>query len=130
MLSFVENEEFFFSYPWGRICFENTIRGLNKSPESLENLYKGQLKKKGKTAAAAQYTVYGFPLALQYWAFEAIPKVGAITCAQKQRFFPRMLSWEWKRKPSTDEVAEIFKRKNVSSGLIGLNCYFGWMFFI
>ena len=119
MLSFVENEAFFFSYPWGRICFENTIRGLNKSPESLENLYKGQLKKKGKTAAAAQYTVYGYPLALQYWAFEAIPKIGAIICDQKQRLFPRMLSWEWKRKPSTNEIAEIFRRKNVSSLCIG-----------
>ncbi|PON31675.1 hypothetical protein PanWU01x14_367990 [Parasponia andersonii] len=34
-----------------------------------------QKMKKNKKAKEAKYTVYGFSIALQYWPYEAIPKL-------------------------------------------------------
>ncbi|PON57913.1 Ulp1 protease family, C-terminal catalytic domain containing protein [Parasponia andersonii] len=72
MLYFVENEEDFFNYPWGRRSYERTFPSLNKDMMYQRENYLQKMKK-NKKAKEAKYTVYGFSITLQYWAYEAIP---------------------------------------------------------
>ncbi|PON36494.1 hypothetical protein PanWU01x14_328030 [Parasponia andersonii] len=63
MLSFVENEEDFFNYLWGRQSYERTFPSLNNDMmHQMENYL--QKMKKNKKAKEAKYTVYGFSIAL------------------------------------------------------------------
>ncbi|PON34685.1 hypothetical protein PanWU01x14_342370 [Parasponia andersonii] len=74
MLSFVENEEEFFNYPWGRRSYERTFPSLNKDMMHQRENYLEKMKN-NKKDKEAKYTVYGFSIALQYWAYEVIPKL-------------------------------------------------------
>ena len=65
MLSFVENEEDFFNYPWGRRSYERTFYSLNKDMNRQRENYINKIKK-NKKEKEAQYTVYGFSIGLQY----------------------------------------------------------------
>ena len=102
----VENEEKFFSHPWGKLTFENTIQKLNgdiaelarniplKKEMKLGETSKVDEKKKKKKRskgtdqedeeeeeeeeklmkkASKSYMVHGLAIALQYWAYKAIP---------------------------------------------------------
>ncbi|PON54470.1 hypothetical protein TorRG33x02_302530 [Trema orientale] len=91
MLSFVENEEDFFNYSWGRRSYERMFPSLNKDMMHQRENYLQKMKK-NKKAKEAQYTVYGFSIALQYWAYEAIPKLTGVFSEKLGIKFPRMLS--------------------------------------
>ncbi|PON62407.1 Ulp1 protease family, C-terminal catalytic domain containing protein [Parasponia andersonii] len=90
MLSFVENEEEFFNYPWGRRSYERTFPSLNKDMLHQRENYIQKMKN-NKKDKEAKYTVYGFSIALQYWAYEAIPKLTGAFCENLGIKFPRML---------------------------------------
>lgn len=113
MLSFVENEEDFFNYPWGRRSYERTFHSLNKDMMHQRENYLLKMKK-NKKAKEAQYTVYGFSIALQYWAYEAIPKLTGAFCENFGIKFPRMLSWTSNKTPSVKDCIDVFKIKKVS----------------
>ncbi|PON78035.1 Ulp1 protease family, C-terminal catalytic domain containing protein [Parasponia andersonii] len=80
MLSFVENEEDFFNYPWGRRSYERTFPSLNKDMMHQRKNYLQKIKN-NKKAKEAKYTVYGFSIALQYWTYEAFPSLLLVTKA-------------------------------------------------
>lgn len=68
-LSIVDDLDLFFSYLWGRVGFSR-LRG-----------FRGRWSRKFRDAKRKNeeeisYTVHGFPIALQIWAFEAIPEIG------------------------------------------------------
>ena len=80
LFSLVEREEdFFFKYPFGTKSFKRTFLGVDKGVVHLRSLYikaveKGKANKDGeaKYTVEAKYTIYGYAIALQYWAYEAI----------------------------------------------------------
>ncbi|PON54415.1 hypothetical protein PanWU01x14_194940 [Parasponia andersonii] len=90
MLSIVENEEDLFNYPWGRRSYERMFPSLNKNIMHQRENYIQKMKK-NKKAKEAKYTVYRFSIALQYWAYEAIPKFTGAFSENLGIKFPRML---------------------------------------
>ncbi|XP_060969515.1 uncharacterized protein LOC115713230 [Cannabis sativa] len=92
MLKFVNDLEFFFKYPWGERAFRKLMETLGKNMQH----YKDNVdKKKGKKIAQeAKYTVSGYVPAFQYWAYEAIEKLGKKYAHCNGTKFPRMLSWK------------------------------------
>ena len=112
LLSMVDNEDDFLSYPWGRHAYYKTLRGLNKNMVNYKEKYFGKIKEKKKSEA--KYTVYGYHIALIYWAFEAIPMLGQQYAEYIGAKVPRMLSWTSSNVPMSQALADLFKQKNVS----------------
>ncbi|PON56170.1 hypothetical protein PanWU01x14_183790 [Parasponia andersonii] len=69
--------------------------------------------KKNKKAKEAKYTVYGFSIALQYWAYEAIPKLTGAFSENLSIKFPRMMSWTSNKTPSIMDYIDEFKIKKL-----------------
>ncbi|PON65886.1 Ulp1 protease family, C-terminal catalytic domain containing protein [Parasponia andersonii] len=90
MLSFVENEEDFFNYPWGRRSYERMFPSLNRDMMHQRENYLQKMKN-NKKAKEAKYT---------YWAYEAIPKLTGAFSENLGIKFPRMLSWTSNKTPS------------------------------
>src|SRR3954465_7549640 len=70
-----------------------------KSREKGAKKNKGEEAKplrKSKPQLAAKYTVQGFELSLQYWAYEAIPECGKKFAIKGALQFPRMAGWRTK----------------------------------
>ena len=67
---------FFFQYPWGLDSYYKTYAGVNKDMIHYKRSYLEQVRKK-KKGPEAKYAIYGYFLALQYWAYEAIDKVAS-----------------------------------------------------
>ncbi|PON38056.1 hypothetical protein PanWU01x14_315580, partial [Parasponia andersonii] len=77
--------------------------------------------KKNKKAKEAKYTVYGFSIALQYWAYEAIPKLTGTFSENLGIKFPRVLSWTSNKIPSMIDCIDVFKiKKLVTKALLNL----------
>ncbi|PON76892.1 hypothetical protein PanWU01x14_032120 [Parasponia andersonii] len=110
MLSFVENEEDFVNYSWGRRSYERTFPSLNKDMIHQRENYLQEMKK-NKKAKKAKYIVYGFSIALQYWAFEAIPKLTGAFSENLGIKFPKILSWTSNKTPSIIDCIDVFKIK-------------------
>ncbi|PON76847.1 hypothetical protein PanWU01x14_031670 [Parasponia andersonii] len=72
-----------------------------------------QKMKNNKKDKEAKYTVYGFSIALQYWAYEAIPKLTGAFCENLGIKFPRMLSWTSNKIPSMMDCVHVFKIKKL-----------------
>ncbi|XP_022843203.1 uncharacterized protein LOC111366736 [Olea europaea var. sylvestris] len=69
-LLIVSDLDLFFSYPWGRISYGRLIKGFRGR---WARNFLDATKKKEK---AVSYTVHGFPIAIQIWAFVAVPEIG------------------------------------------------------
>ncbi|PON80089.1 hypothetical protein PanWU01x14_005390 [Parasponia andersonii] len=70
-----------------------------------------QKMKKNKNAKEAKYTIYGFSITLQYWAYEAIPKLTSAFSENLGIKFLRMLSWTSNKTPSVIDYIDVFKIK-------------------
>ncbi|XP_062085260.1 uncharacterized protein LOC133791349 [Humulus lupulus] len=110
VLSMVENEDDFFNYPWGRLSYEKTLFGLAKDMERLRNKYLKNVEQKRKRPAP-QYTIYGYAIALQYWAYEIFTKFSAFA-DQQLLAFPRMLSWSAHKMLKEKDIEGVFKKKS------------------
>ncbi|XP_062100086.1 uncharacterized protein LOC133805957 [Humulus lupulus] len=110
VLSMVENEDDFFNYPWGRLSYEKTLFGLTKDMERLRNKYLKNVEQKRKRPAP-QYTIYGYAIALQYWAYEIFTKFSAFA-DQQPLAFPRMLSWSAHKMLKEKDIEGVFKKKS------------------
>ncbi|XP_024026804.1 uncharacterized protein LOC112093135 [Morus notabilis] len=60
-LSYVDDLDFFNSYPWGRVSFEGTLWSLRKN---LREKFQKWVRKRGHKSIKETYSVCGFP-----WAF-------------------------------------------------------------
>ena len=112
-LGLVEDLDVFNNYAWGLESYKKTIASLKKDMvERFTNL-----QKKGHTKD--QYTVYGFPYALQVWAYEAIPLIGKTFAKRLEGdVTPRLLRWDAKDPPEYKDILKTFKKqKNVSKYL-------------
>ncbi|PON59636.1 LOW QUALITY PROTEIN: hypothetical protein PanWU01x14_158480 [Parasponia andersonii] len=111
MLSFVENEEdFFIIHRESDLTRERFL--VKDMMHQMENYL--QKMKKNKKAKEAKYTVYGFSIALQYWAYEAIPKLTGAFSENLGIKFSRILSWTSNKTPSMMDCIDVFKIKKVS----------------
>ena len=113
LLGLAESVDDFLKFPWGRESFKKTIAGFQKDMVKLRKNYLGQVEEK-KKQPEAKYTVYGYAMALQYWAYEALPNVGILAAEKVGTFFPRMLSWKSNKTPTTKQLSSLLTRKNVS----------------
>ena len=69
---------FFFQYPKGLDLYYKNYAGVNKDMVHYKKNYLEYVRKKKKDPEA-KYTIYGYFLALQYWAHETIDKVAQNT---------------------------------------------------
>ncbi|XVE48828.1 hypothetical protein DITRI_Ditri01bG0033700 [Diplodiscus trichospermus] len=84
----VEDSPRWESFPWGKYTFQMLLYYIGNVPM--------RLSESGKPPA---YHIYGFPIALLIWAFEAIPSLGSF-CATRQYIdvTPRCLWWKMPKK--------------------------------
>ncbi|CAA3013122.1 Hypothetical predicted protein [Olea europaea subsp. europaea] len=59
------------------------------------------------------YTLYGFPLAVQIWTYEAIPELGARFSSKTCDDVPRMLRWSGMKQPHSRTYSDFFEKTNV-----------------
>ncbi|PON75925.1 hypothetical protein PanWU01x14_038760 [Parasponia andersonii] len=79
--------------------------------------YKKQYLKlvvENKKPGECKYIVYGFGVALQYWAYEAVLALGTVYATYLSVKFSRMLCWTSNKIPSTSNGGEILNRKKVN----------------
>ena len=114
----MEREENFFKYPFGRESFQRTFFRVDKNMVHLRSLYmKAVEKRKAKNAGEAKYTqeakytVYGYAIALQYWAYEAIVQLGSKYATSLSVKSPGMLTWTSNQVLQARDLAEDLKRK-------------------
>ncbi|XP_022852172.1 uncharacterized protein LOC111373822 [Olea europaea var. sylvestris] len=81
-LDVVDDIDAFNSFSWDRRCYIDTrhvCRRVHTMPKSKRDERK--------------YDVYDFCMALQLWAYEAIPTLGSKWAIRKETSYPRMLHW-------------------------------------
>ncbi|KAL2505606.1 DUF1985 domain-containing protein [Abeliophyllum distichum] len=92
ILDLVDNLDLFNEYPWGRKIYDLTRHAFMRSWEDQKE----------------RYSLWGFPLAVQVWAFEAIPRIAHLFYAQLQeRRLPRMSSWNLHLTPESRDITEV-----------------------
>ncbi|CAA2965345.1 Hypothetical predicted protein [Olea europaea subsp. europaea] len=69
-LSMVDDLDFFFPYPWGRVGYRRLLHGFRGS---FARKFQKAKRRKEKEITC---TVHGFPIAMQVWAFEEILEIG------------------------------------------------------
>ncbi|KAL2466884.1 DUF1985 domain-containing protein [Abeliophyllum distichum] len=95
-LDIVDDIEVFNAYPWGCRCFMDTLHAFKRM-----HTIKG-------SKTDRKYDIYGFPLAVQVWAFEAIPMLADKWDIRKDwTRIPRMLNWQATDIPTAKDVATI-----------------------
>ncbi|KAK6116985.1 hypothetical protein DH2020_049229 [Rehmannia glutinosa] len=93
VLNIVDNLELFNKYPWGRKCYDILLYGLRKGFSKVP---------------LAHYSLWGFPLALQVWAFETVPAIRKFFRAKRtEQRLPRMCGWKSTLTCSFDEIIEL-----------------------
>jgi hypothetical protein len=67
--------------------------------------------------------VYGYHVALIYWAFEAIPLLGKEFAEYVGVKTPRMLSWTSSHVPTSPALSKLLNQKNVSTLKLFINLF-------
>ena len=120
LFSLVEREEDFFNYPFGTESFKRTLIGLDKDMVHLRSLYLKSLEKRNakkdgatKYTAKAKYIVYGYTIALQYCAYDAIAQLDMKYATLVDVKSLRMLSWKSTQMIYKDDLITDLKWKKV-----------------
>ena len=102
--------------------FKRTLIRLDKDMIHLRGLYLKSLEKRNakkewrpKYITKAKYTMYGYAIVFQYWAYEAIVQLGLKYATSLGVKTPRMLSWTLNVMIQKDNLVEDLKRKNVTT---------------
>ncbi|XP_062076473.1 uncharacterized protein LOC133781482 [Humulus lupulus] len=113
-LKMVEDTEYFFTYPWGKVSFNKLMDSCKKDMHHQKRNYEKKKEVKGKQKEA-KYSLYGYVPALQYWAYEAIQQFAREYGINHGNQFPRMLSWSSnKERPiSKADLAPMFKKTSL-----------------
>ncbi|XP_047306458.1 enhancer of mRNA-decapping protein 4-like [Impatiens glandulifera] len=122
LLSMVENIDTFLQFPWGKLSFRATLKGLNRDLKHLRSIYldkkEGMSKKNKDKNVSVSYTVYGFALALQVWTYEVIktfvPKLARNTMLQAHEpVCPRIIQYKSSRKTTASDLQTALQGKIV-----------------
>ncbi|CAA2993347.1 Hypothetical predicted protein [Olea europaea subsp. europaea] len=100
-LSIVDDLDFFFTYPWDRVTYRRLLHGFRGSFER-----KFQKAKKRKEIT---YTVYGFPIAMQVWAYEMILEIGERISQRVGDRMPRLFRWSTRKQPQHHTYDAFFR---------------------
>ena len=121
----VEDTEYFFTYPWGKVSFNKLMDSCKKDMHHQKSNYDKKKEVKGKQKEA-KYSLYGYVPALQYWAYDDIQQFAREYGINHGNQFPRMLSWSSnKERPiSKADLAPMFKKTSVSSAILCQNRVF------
>ena len=106
----VDSLEVFNKYPWGRICYERTISGLQWALENRVSKYQGKKEQKGNIAHEA-YSLVGFPYVFQVWVY-VIKMIYANHVAKSCQ---QILNWSVTSTSRFTELQQIFLDSNVSN---------------
>ena len=102
----IDSLEQFNKYPWGRICYERTLFGLQKALDKRISKY---VKKKEMQPMKHVF---------QIWAYLVIPLLGMKYASRVGRSFPRILNWRGTAILKYTELQSLFLESNVSNVLI------------
>ncbi|KAL2461543.1 DUF1985 domain-containing protein [Abeliophyllum distichum] len=101
-LSIVEDLDLFYSCPWGKESFRRTIVTFKRDWRAKSKELKSNPK-----PSRFKYSLHGFPLALQVWAYEAMPHVGRQFASKFQHKVPRMVCWDATIAPTSSEISDV-----------------------
>ncbi|TXG53669.1 hypothetical protein EZV62_018925 [Acer yangbiense] len=104
----------FNEYPWGRICFEMTMKSLQGALKGRVQMLNDRNNKKSKQNWEV-YSVGGFPLGFLVWSYEAIPSLGCKSGHKLGCALPRLFNWQIKRAPNYMELRKIFSQENLQA---------------
>ena len=113
-LSYVEEEEFFFSISLGYRLLSQDSQGVDKDMVHYQKNYMESSRKKRK-GAEAKYAIYGYFFALQYWAYEVIESLASKFATYHGPQSPWMLCWSSDKVSLAKELVELFDRHDVSN---------------
>ncbi|XP_047313699.1 uncharacterized protein LOC124917271 [Impatiens glandulifera] len=68
IFSMVEDMEMFLQFPWGKVSFNLTLKGIHKDMKHLRQLYV-EKKETCKGNCDVAYTISGFAITFQVWTF-------------------------------------------------------------
>ncbi|XP_047306625.1 uncharacterized protein LOC124910045 [Impatiens glandulifera] len=68
IFSMVEDMEMFLQFPWGKVSFNSTLKGIDKDMKHLRQLYV-EKKETCKGNCDVAYTISGFAIAFQVWTY-------------------------------------------------------------
>ncbi|CAA3012249.1 Hypothetical predicted protein [Olea europaea subsp. europaea] len=106
-LSMVDDLETFNSYLWGRKVFGCTIDVFMRDWKSLMKSYSINNEK-------YQYSIYGFSLALQIWAYKAIPSIGQRYGENlREADLPRICRWNSFEMPNSKDIGARMDKPNI-----------------
>ncbi|XP_062089481.1 uncharacterized protein LOC133796015 [Humulus lupulus] len=97
MPKMVDDVDFFFQYPWGKISYQKLLQTCQKDFVEMKKHLQKKIEKE-KTQKEAKYSIYGYSTALQYWAFESIIELGQDYAARLGQGIPRMIKWQSKKR--------------------------------
>ena len=106
----VDSLEVFNKYPWGMICYERTISGLQRDLENRLSKYQGKKQQNGNIAHEA-YSLVGFPYVFQVWVY-VIKMIYANDVAKSCQ---QILNWSVTSTSRFTELQQIFLDSNVSN---------------
>ncbi|KAK0584354.1 hypothetical protein LWI29_011836 [Acer saccharum] len=112
-LRFVENLDAFDVYPWGSYVYSYSIYGFMNALYDRKMRFEHRQQVKGKEKHPKEkYNIYGFAYSLLIFALEVIPDL-ATNFAQRTNNdpFPRILKWEFTKRPRPDKIIKIIKDK-------------------
>ena len=112
MLKMVDDVDFFFQYPWGKISYQKLLQTCQKDFVEMKKHLQKKIEK-GKTQKEAKYSIYGYAAALQYWAFESIIELGQDHAVRLGQGIPRMINWQSKEKVEIhkEQLIKLFAKK-------------------
>ncbi|CAA3003936.1 Hypothetical predicted protein [Olea europaea subsp. europaea] len=71
------------------------------------------LKAKRRQEKEVTYTIHGFPIAMQVWAYEAVPEIGERFGQRVGEQMPRLLRWSARKQPQHRTYDAFFKNVRV-----------------
>ncbi|KAK2641862.1 hypothetical protein Ddye_023625 [Dipteronia dyeriana] len=107
----VDNLDGFDVFPWGCLVYSYFIYGFKTALSGRRGRFEQRLRIKGKDKHPKEkYNIWGFSYALLIFALEVIPALAKefATCRNVDPF-PRILKWEFTRRPRPDKVKKIIK---------------------
>ncbi|XP_062094226.1 uncharacterized protein LOC133800285 [Humulus lupulus] len=112
MLKMVDDVDFFFQYPWGKISYQKLLQTCQKDFVEMKKHLQKKIEK-GKTQKEPKYSIYGYAAALQYWAFESNIELGQDYAVRLGQGIPRMINWQSKEKVEIhkEQIIKLFAKK-------------------
>ncbi|KAK2658533.1 hypothetical protein Ddye_005066 [Dipteronia dyeriana] len=107
----VDNLDGFDAFPWGCLVYSYSIYGFKTALSSRRGRFEQRLRIKGKDKHPKEkYNIWGFSYALLIFALEVIPALAKEFATRRNVDpFPRILKWEFTRRPRPDKVKKIIK---------------------